>query len=166
MCIRDRDCCSQIPVRGDDGARAVGAIDDDDDDVGFGFGFGFGERRQVAQLRGHRQRSPNSAALTVGRLAKLSPRCAGCGSERSVEFGSVTHPRCPYARAHNRETRRLLTNRPGSNFSTESPIDVYKRQALAIIVAYTRSGRSMMMRRRVSAARYGVIDSDRQILQH
>jgi hypothetical protein len=27
---------SDIPVRGDDGARAVGAIDDDDDDVGFG----------------------------------------------------------------------------------------------------------------------------------
>jgi hypothetical protein len=23
------DCCSQIPVRGDDGGRAIGAIDDD-----------------------------------------------------------------------------------------------------------------------------------------
>jgi len=32
---------SDIPVRGDDGARAVGAIDDDDE-----VGFGFGERRR------------------------------------------------------------------------------------------------------------------------
>jgi hypothetical protein len=36
FCFFLADCCSQIPVRGDDGARAVGAIDDDDDDVGFG----------------------------------------------------------------------------------------------------------------------------------
>ena len=98
---------------------AVGAIDDDDD-------VGFGERRRwwrrrVAQLRGHRQRSPNSPALTVGRLAMLSPGCAGRGSERSAEFGSVYHLRCPHARAHNRETRRLLTNRPCSAFSTKSP---------------------------------------------
>jgi hypothetical protein len=35
------DCCSQIPVRGDDGARAVGASDDNDD-VGFA---GPGRRR-------------------------------------------------------------------------------------------------------------------------
>jgi hypothetical protein len=28
--IREVDCCSQILVRGDDGGRAIGAIDDDD----------------------------------------------------------------------------------------------------------------------------------------
>src|ERR1700693_1356161 len=68
---------SDIPVRGDDGARAVGAIDDDD--------VGFGERRRwwrrrVAQrgsatygvIDSDRQILPNSAALTVGRLASLS----------------------------------------------------------------------------------------------
>ena len=52
---------------------AVGAIDDDDD-------VSFGERRwwrrRVAQLRGHRQRSRNSPAITVGRLASLSPGAA------------------------------------------------------------------------------------------
>ena len=26
-------------------------------------------------------------------------RCGGCGTERSSEFGSVTHVRCPHARA-------------------------------------------------------------------
>ena len=26
--IREADCCSQISVRGDDGARAIGVIDD------------------------------------------------------------------------------------------------------------------------------------------
>ena len=41
---------------------------------------------------------------------------AGRGSERSAEFGSVDHIRCGHARANNRETRRLLTNRPCSSF--------------------------------------------------
>ena len=59
---------------------AVGAIDDDDD-------VGFGERRRwwrrrVAQLRGHRQRSPNSPAITVVGvlLDPLGPPgwCSGC----------------------------------------------------------------------------------------
>ena len=75
-----------------------------------------------SQLPGHRQRSPNSAAPTVGRSPALAQRCGRCGSERSAEFGSVNHARCPHARANNRETRRLLTNRPGSSFSTKSPI--------------------------------------------
>ena len=92
---------------------AVGAIDDDDD-------VGFGERRRwwrrrVAQLGGHRQRSPNSPALTVGRLAMLSPGCAGRGSERSAEFGSVTHLRCLHARARGLGGTMLLDllDRPG-----------------------------------------------------
>src|SRR5450830_1633524 len=63
-----------------------------------------------SEVRGHRQRSPNSAALTVGRLASLSPGCAGCGSERSAEFGSVDHLRCPNARANNRE--KATANQP------------------------------------------------------
>jgi len=51
-----RNCCWQIPVRGDDGARAVGATDD----VGFG---GSGRRRwcrrraERSEVGGHRQRS-------------------------------------------------------------------------------------------------------------
>jgi hypothetical protein len=37
---------------------------------------------------------------------------AGRGSERSAEFGSVHHIRCPLARANNRETRRLANQPP------------------------------------------------------
>ena len=50
---------------------AAGAIDDDDDDVGFGERRRWW-RRRVAQLRGHRQRSPNSPAITVAALTILS----------------------------------------------------------------------------------------------
>ena len=32
-------------------------------------------------------------------MASPAPGCAGRGSERSAEFGSVTHIRCPHARA-------------------------------------------------------------------
>ena len=52
-----------------------------------------------SQLRGHRQQIGKSAALTVGRSPALSQRCGRCGSERSAEFGSVNHFRCPHARA-------------------------------------------------------------------
>ena len=52
-----------------------------------------------SQLRGHRQQIGKSAALTVGRSPALSQRCGRCGSERSAEFGSVYHFRCPHARA-------------------------------------------------------------------
>ena len=69
----------------------------------------------------------NSAAPTVVALSLARSALRSSGSERSAEFGSVNQVRCPHARAHNRETRRLLTNRPGSSFSTKSPIptDVY-----------------------------------------
>ena len=40
----------------------------------------------------------------------------------AIRFHSVNQVRCPHARANNRETRRLLTNRPGSSFSAKSPI--------------------------------------------
>ena len=52
-----------------------------------------------SQLPGHRQQIGKSAALTVGRSPALSQRCGRCGSERSAEFGSVYHFRCPHARA-------------------------------------------------------------------
>ena len=52
-----------------------------------------------SEVPGHRQRSPNSAALTVGALAfARAGRCGRC-SERSAEFGSVDHARCCLARA-------------------------------------------------------------------
>ena len=56
-------------------------------------------RGERSELPGHRQRSPNSAALTLGRSASLSPGCGGRCSERSAEFGSDYHVRCPNARA-------------------------------------------------------------------
>jgi hypothetical protein len=46
---------SDIPVRGDDGARAIGAIDDDAAPAG-----------ERSELRGHRQQIGKSAALTEG----------------------------------------------------------------------------------------------------
>ena len=102
------DCCSQI--RGDDGARAVRPMMTSASPV------------ECSEVPGHRQRLPNSAVLTVGALAfACAARCGRC-SERSAEFGSVD-PKCnSHARAHNRKTRRLLTNRPCSSFSTKSPI--------------------------------------------
>jgi hypothetical protein len=45
--IREADWCWQIPVRGDDGARAVGASDDDDD-----VGFAWSGRWRRRDLRG------------------------------------------------------------------------------------------------------------------
>ena len=64
----------------------------------------------------------NSAAPTVVALSLARSALRSCGSERSAEFGSVDHNVCGHARANNRETRRLLTSRPGSSFSTKSPI--------------------------------------------
>ena len=55
----------------------------------------------------------------VALCSSLARRCAGRGSERSAEFGSVNLFGYPLARANSRETRRLLTNRPGSSFSTK-----------------------------------------------
>jgi hypothetical protein len=61
-----RNCCSQIPVRCDDGGRAIGAIDDDDAAAALAMVPAPVEGREVP---GHRQRSPNSAAPTVGALS-------------------------------------------------------------------------------------------------
>jgi hypothetical protein len=74
-----------------------------------------GRSARFSDLRGHRQRSPNSAALTVGRLASLSPGCAGRGSERSAEFGSVTHTRCPLATANQPPLLKLFYKESDSN---------------------------------------------------
>ena len=51
---------------------------------------GFDAGRAQRELRGHRQRSPNSAAITLGRSASLAPRCAGRRSERSAELAALT----------------------------------------------------------------------------
>ena len=51
---------------------------------------GFDAGRAQRDLRGHRQRSPNSAAITLGRSASLAPRCARRCSEQSGESGGVT----------------------------------------------------------------------------
>ena len=63
-----------------------------------------------SELPGHRQRSPNSAAPTVGHSPALARRRGRCGSERSAEFGSVYRFRCPHARARGgRRFQRALT---------------------------------------------------------
>ena len=71
---------------------------------------GFDAGRAQRELRGHRQRSPNSAAITLGRSASLAPRCAGRRSERSAEFGSVNLVRCPHARAREAGRRDAIFN--------------------------------------------------------
>ena len=55
-----------------------------------------GRSARFSDLPGHRQRSPNSAALTVGRLASLAP---GAARKDQRNLAAITHIRCPYARA-------------------------------------------------------------------
>ena len=71
---------------------------------------------QAQPATGSSQQIGKSAALTVGALALARAGCGGRGTERSSEFGRVTHTLYPHVRANNRETRRLLTNRPGLSF--------------------------------------------------
>ena len=52
-----------------------------------------------SQLRGHRQRTPNSAAPTVGALSRARSALRSSGSETSAEFGSVNRLSRPHARA-------------------------------------------------------------------
>jgi hypothetical protein len=57
--------------------------------------------------------------LVAERRQSLVILAAICGAARRQQH-RLTFTRV--ARANNRETRRLLTNRPGSSFSTKSPI--------------------------------------------
>ena len=75
-----------------------------------------------SEVRGHRQLCQILQHRQWRRSRLLAQRCGDRGTERSSEFGRVNHNLCPLARANSRETRRLLTNRPGSSFSTKSPI--------------------------------------------
>ena len=78
--------------------------------------------------RGTGSSTTDRKICSTNRGRRLPSRAQRCGrrtersSERSSEFGGVDRVRCPLARANNRKTRRLLTNRPGSSFSTKSPI--------------------------------------------
>jgi hypothetical protein len=115
-------------------------------------------------------------------LLSLVQRCGGCGTERSSEFGSVHLTRSPHAR-----TRRELIQR-GSEADRPARaawsalrllVDVVifvlakllvggfwfgaddGAQAVAADVGFAGSGR--WCRRRSSAARYGVMTTDRKI---
>ena len=105
----------------DDGARAIGADADRLRLVGAAAMVPAPIER--SQLPGHRQQIGKSAALTVAALAlalsALRPlrlrKISGIWQRQPIVLWSR-------ARANNRGTRRLLTNRPGSSFSTKSPI--------------------------------------------
>ena len=126
--------------RGGDGARAVGGsmmmMMTSASPVRGRRGFDAG--RAQRDLRGHRQRSPNSAALTLGRSALLSPGCARRCSEQSAEFGRVNPSRSPYARARGWAARchmNLLDplDRPGRcGGSRPAAIIMKKKSATAI----------------------------------
>ena len=78
-------------------------------------------RRSSEPATGPSPTIAKSAAPTEGALARAR------SAPRPPRHGKISRiwPRCLLAavtRAHSRETRRLLTNRPGSNFSTKSPI--------------------------------------------
>ena len=105
------DCCSQI--RGDDGARPIGAIDDD---VG-------GRRRASAASYGVIATDRKICSTDSGGACSRSRSAAAAAALNDHhKFAALHHARCPHVRANNRETRRLLTNRPGLSFYTKSPI--------------------------------------------
>ena len=102
-CRRRGFLFSDIPVRGDAGARAIGATDD----------------AAAVELPGRRRRQPGSKAALTG--------SAACSlSDISGWRAGILYPFAGGGRqsgaAQQRETRRLLTNRPCSSLSTKSPI--------------------------------------------
>ena len=147
-----------------------------------------------SEVRGHRQRSPNSAALTEGALALARAALRPLRTERSSEFGSVHLIRCPHARARSDPHRPRLrrAERPArSAWSVQRQLAArFDGEVAGGAVAnsffvisgsgrrWSSSGRGdpvmttdadvglRWWRRRSSAVRYGAIDNDRQILQH
>ena len=138
------------------------------------------ERRQV---RGHRQRSQILQHRQWWRSPALAQRCGAAASERSAEFGSVSHVRCGHARARSgaefqRALRQTDLHRPAGRrcgcwptstvlFSGivvgRSAADAGARAiGAAADVGFTWSRRRRWCRRRSSAGRYGVIGNDRK----
>ena len=62
-----------------------------------------------SELPGHRQRSPNSAALTVGRSPSLAQRCGRCGRKDQRNLAALTMFLPSRARARRRRFQRALT---------------------------------------------------------
>src|ERR1700691_6299177 len=137
-----------------------------------------------SEVWGHDNRSENLQHLQRRRLLSLAQRCGSCGTERSSEFGSVYLTHCPHARArgarrYERALRQTdLLEPPGRRrgcWSTSSFLFsgiVVGRlwsgaddgaQAVAADVGFAGSGRWRWCRRRSSAARYGVMTTDRKI---
>ena len=170
------DCCWQ--VRGDDGARAIG-----DADVASPVGGGGPAPVERSELRGHRQRSQNSAALTVGRLLSLARRsgCGGAGAalndHRNLAALTILAvvTRARGARRFQRAlTQTDLLEPPGRRCGcwSTSPF-LFSGLLLAGSGRRWSSGDraiagapAALGRRRSSAGSYGVIDNDRKILQH
>ena len=159
------DCCSQI--WGDDGARPIGAIDDD---VG-------GRRRASAASYGVIATDRKICSTDSGGACSRSRRRGGCGTERSSEIGRVT-------------MLAILTcarEAPPIPASCETELRRADRPARASAAAVGRRRRFVLAdccsqiwgddgarpigaidddvggRRRASAARYGVIATDRKI---
>ena len=136
-----------------------------------------------SELPGHRRRSQIPQHRQWWRSRSLAQRCGRCGSERSAEFGSVYHSRCPHARARDGADSSALGGRPTCTgrlggaaaagrrrhfFFAElllaaSAADAGARAIGADAdVGFAWSGRRRWCRRRSSAASYRVIDDDRK----
>ena len=103
----------------------------------------------------------------------LAQRCGNRGTERSSEIGRVHHDRCPHARARGaRRFKRALTQTDlleppwaAVRLLVDVAIFVLAEIVVGRFGATMELGRSMM-RRRPSAASYGVIDNRSENLQH
>ena len=73
-----------------------------------------------SELPGHRQQIGKSAALSVRRSPSLAQRCGAAA--RKDQRNLAAFPAAVTRARIIGETRRLLTNRPGSSFSTKRPI--------------------------------------------
>ena len=98
--------------RGDDGARATGSTMSVD-------GGGAGAARGTGSSTTDRKICSTDSG---GACSRSRSAAATAALNDHQNLAALTYIRCPHARANNRETRRLLTNRPGSSFSTKSPI--------------------------------------------
>ena len=159
------DCCSQIGATMELGRSWRSML------------MSAGAGGQARRGTGSSQQIGKSAALTVGALALARAAPRRMGTERPSEFGRVHHDRCPHARARRApipascatELRRAdrparagaaaVGRRRRFRFSGLLFADRGDDGARPIVAVDADVGG----RRRASAARYGVIATDRKI---
>ena len=89
-----------------------------------------------------------------GALPSLAQRC-GAADRKDQRNLAALIMLSALTRAHNRETRRLLTNRPGSSFSTKSPIPT---NVYASAIGLCKDFMIMQSRKPSNSDLYGAFD--------